>query len=292
MPEEPSAADLIDRDRYPIEDLSRPACRALVARCRAELAERQVCVIPGFIDADALERMAAEAAAATADGYRRPGLRTCYVQSAPDPDWPDDHPGRRLLVHQTKIAAYDQIRGWSLIDRLYRWAPLRALAAAILGKQRLYLNDCPFQSLNLIALEAGDESGWHFDPDNEYTITLLLQAAEAGGEFEIAPKLRSETDPAFDAVHRVLDGARAGVVRVERAPGSLVVFHGHHSLHRVTPVEGGRVRLVAVMGYEERPGVVGAAEMNVAICGPRVARLQAGAGTASVSTGLGKQGAK
>ena len=42
------------------------------------------------------------------------------------------------------------------------------------------------------------------------------------------------------------------------------------------------MRLVAVMGYEEAPGVVGAAEMNAAIYGPRVAALQAGAGLGSV----------
>ena len=276
MSEDESASDLIDAARYPIADLSHPACRALIERCRAELAARQVCVVPGFLTPAALAQMAAVAETVAAEGYRRPGLRTCYVSSDPEPDWPDDHPGRRLLVHKTRILAYDQIRGWP-IDRLYRWPPLRRLAAAILGKPRLYLHDCPYQALNLIALAEGDQSSWHFDPENEFTVTLLLQAAERGGEFEIAPKLRSASDPAHGEVRKVLDGDRTRVIRVERAPGSLVIFHGHRSLHRVTPVEGARPRLVAVMGYEEAPGVVGTAEMNAAIYGPRVAALQAGA---------------
>ena len=150
--------------------------------------------------------------------------------------------------------------------------------AEILGKPKLYLNECPYQALSLIALADGDQSSWHFDPNNEHTVTLLLQAAERGGEFEIAPKLRSAHDPALEEVRKVLDGDRARVIRVERAPGSLVIFHGHHSLHRVTPVEGSRPRLVAVMGYEEAPGVVGTPEMNEAIYGPRVAVLQGGPG--------------
>ncbi|MDX1576696.1 MAG: hypothetical protein R3285_10925, partial [Kiloniellales bacterium] len=210
MSEERSAADLIDRDRYPIGDLDHPACQALIARCRAELAARQVCVVPGFLAPAALARMASDAEDVASRGYRRPGLRTCYVGSDPEPDWPEDHPGRRLLVHKTRILAYDQIRGWP-IDRLYRWPPLRGLVAAILGKPKLYLHDCPYQALNLIAFAEGDQSSWHFDPDNEHTVTLLLQAAERGGEFEIAPRLRSATDPAYDAVRNVLDGDRARV---------------------------------------------------------------------------------
>jgi hypothetical protein len=123
-------------------------------------------------------------------------------------------------------------------------------------------------------------------------VTLLLQAAAAGGEFEIAPKLRSDADPALGEIRKVLDGERARVIRVDRAPGSLVIFHGHHSLHRVTPVVGDRARLVAVMGYEEVPGVVGSPEMNVAIYGPRVAALHGGAGgeTAPAGQRAGCQG--
>ena len=274
MNEERSAVDLIDRARYPIEDFDHPATRALIGRCRAELAARDYAVVPGFLNAAGLAEMAAPAATVAAEGYRRPGLRGCYVGRDPEPDWPEDHPGRRPLVHKTRILAYDQIRGWP-IDRLYRWPPLRRLLAAILGKRALYLHDCPYQALNLLAFRDGDQSSWHFDPSNEFTVTLLLQAAEAGGEFEIVPKLRSAEDPAFDEVRKVLDGERDRVVRVDRAPGSLVIFYGHQSLHRVTPIEGKVPRLVAVMCYEEQPGVVGQPEMNTAIYGPRVAALQA-----------------
>ncbi|MGF1608219.1 MAG: hypothetical protein ACFCUQ_02405 [Kiloniellales bacterium] len=38
--------------------------------------------------------------------------------------------------------------------------------------------------------------------------------------------------------------------------GALVLFRGRHSLHRVTPVEGARPRLVAVLSYDSEPGVM------------------------------------
>ena len=287
MIEDPScsAAELIDRARYPIEDLTHPAARALIERCRAELGERAVSVVHGFLDPEALSLMAGEAGRLTSRGYRRPGLRTCYVGSEAEPGWPEDHPRRRLLTHKTHIIAYDEIRGRTAIDRLYRWAPLRGLLAAILGKERLYLNDCPYQALNLLAFKDGDESSWHFDCDNEYTVTLLLRAAETGGDFEIAPKLRSESDPAYGEVQKVLDGDRGRVIRVDRAPGSLVIFYGHDSLHRVSPVHGRRPRLAAVMCYEQTPGIVGSEAMNTAIYGPRVAALQGGPGPEAVPAG-------
>ena len=271
-----SAADLIDHARYPIDDLSDPATQALIDHCRAELREREFCVVHGFLNPEALASMAGEAGTIAAQSYRRPGLRTCYVWSEPEPGWPEDHPRRRMLTHKTCIVAYDQIRRWTAIDRLYRWAPLRGLLAAVLGKHRLYLNACPYQALNLLAFEDGDESSWHFDPENEFTVTLMLQAAEAGGDFEIAPKIRSHANPAYGEIQKVLDGDRGRVFPVDRAPGSFVIFYGRNSLHRVSPVRGLQPRLAAVMLYEAEPGIVGSRKLNAAVYGPRVAALQNG----------------
>lgn len=270
-----SATDLIDHARYPIDDMSHPAVQALVERCKADLGERAVCVVDGFLDGAALARMASEAAAMAPHGYQRPGLRTCYVWSEPEPGWPEDHPRTRMLRHMTRILAYDQIRERMAIDRLYRWEPMRDLLAAILGKDKLYLNDCPYQALNLLAFEEGDESSWHFDPENEFTVTLLLQSAESGGDFQIAPKIRSDNDPAYDEIQKVLDGTSDRVIDVDRAAGSLVIFYGRNSLHRVSPVHGLTPRLVAVMCYEQQTGVTGSPELNAAIYGPRMAALHA-----------------
>ena len=38
-------------------------------------------------------------------------------------------------------------------------------------------------------------------------------------------------------------------------PGTLNVFKGKNTVHRVTPVKGDRARIIAVLTYYERPGV-------------------------------------
>ena len=37
-------------------------------------------------------------------------------------------------------------------------------------------------------------------------------------------------------------------------PGTLLLFEGRYSLHRVTPVGGETARLVALLAYDTKPG--------------------------------------
>jgi hypothetical protein len=37
--------------------------------------------------------------------------------------------------------------------------------------------------------------------------------------------------------------------------GALVLFRGRNAMHRVTPVQGGRTRMLAVLAYNTEPGV-------------------------------------
>ncbi|MEZ5911702.1 MAG: hypothetical protein R3D84_05245 [Paracoccaceae bacterium] len=48
--------------------------------------------------------------------------------------------------------------------------------------------------------------------------------------------------------------------RLRLAPGTLNVFRGRNTAHRVTPVGGGRARIIAVFSFYERPGVRFSAE--------------------------------
>ena len=78
---------------------------------------------------------------------------------------------------------------------------------------------------------------------------------ERGGDFECVPMLRTADDERYSDVAATLDGTRPErVTTVPMTPGTLMFFAGRHSLHRVTPVEGTTDRLVALLGYDTRPG--------------------------------------
>jgi protocatechuate 3,4-dioxygenase beta subunit len=95
---------------------------------------------------------------------------------------------------------------------------------------------------------------WHFDR-SEFTTTLLLQAPEAGGAFEYRTDLRSAEDPNYDGVARLLTGQDPDLQSITLEPGTLNVFRGKNTAHRVTPVQGETTRIIAVFSFYEKPGV-------------------------------------
>jgi len=271
MARETDASDLVRRDLYPLDALDSPRMAEVIAEARADLDRRQFCVLPDFVTDEARAAMVAEANAAMPDAYVNRSRRTCFLNQNPAPDRPDDHPMNLFFDTRFKIVAFDQFPDEGPTVRLYGWRPVREMIAAIVGLDELYMNEDLYQPSVVLGTRNGDSSPWHFDRGNAFTVTLMLQEPEEGGVFEIVPEIwpDDDADPAelLDILH---DRSREGVHSVRRVPGSMVIFRGNRSVHRVTTVEGDTMRLMMVMSYEDRPGVIGRPEVNASVFGPRV----------------------
>ena len=88
-------------------------------------------------------------------------------------------------------------------------------------KPALFTMDDPLARLNVMTYGCGEALNWHFDR-SEFTTTLLLQAPEGGGAFEYRSDLRSDGDPNYDGVARLLAGADPSVRQLALAPGTLL----------------------------------------------------------------------
>jgi hypothetical protein len=247
-----AAAELVDRDRYPIAELDEPAGRAFVERCRVQLADVGACELPGFLTPDAVAALAAEATALAPLAHRSRVEGTCYLDF-PDESFPEGHPRRVLGPNATGAVPYDQFPPGAGIRALYEWDALRDFVGAALDKARLYPYGDPLGALNLAVMEAGDELAWHFD-QTDFVVSLALVPASVGGDFEFAPRIRTSDDERYEDVGRVLDGDDGPVRRLPMTPGTLLLFEGRYSLHRVTPIAGDRARLVALLAYDTKPG--------------------------------------
>ena len=112
----------------------------------------------------------------------------------------------------------------------------------------------------------GETLNWHFDR-SEFTVTLLIQNPEEGGDFQYRSALRSDTDSNLEGVARLLRDEDPRAATLSLTPGTLNVFLGKNTAHRVSPVVGERDRMVAVFSYYERPGVVFSEEERVGFYG-------------------------
>jgi hypothetical protein len=246
--------ELVDLDRYPITQLGSPVLRARIEEARRSLRAKGVAIFPGFLTQHALVATAQEIEKALPGAHLEDvAVGTPYLELA-DPAFPVGHPRRTDIHSKTWVIAYDRVPKPAAIRRLYEWDGMQRFVGDVLEREPLYRYADPLGALNLTCMEAGHVQGWHFD-SAEFVVSLALQASEAGGEFECAPFIRSEDDEHYDEVARVLQGGASARVEVfPMTPGTLMIFQGRRSLHRVSPVHGGCPRTVALFAYDSRPG--------------------------------------
>lgn len=166
---------------------------------------------------------------------------------------PADHPRRVFGEYAVGVIAYDMFPPSSPLRRLYEWDPMMQFIGAVLQRGPLYRYADPLGALNLAVMGDGDRLQWHFD-QTDFVVSLAIQDGDDGGDFEVAPRIRSATDERYDAVGAVLDGTSAAVVRLPMTPGTLLIFEGRYSIHRVSPIRGRTERLVGLLAYDTKPG--------------------------------------
>ena len=244
---------ILDLDRFPLDRPDSVRGRELLARCRRELCDTGMFSLAGLIRPEALERCISEVG---------PLLGTvAFTHSREHNIYFDDdfegleasHPALDRFRTTNHTVCGDLIPT-SLVTRVYEWQPLIDFLAATMDKPQLYPMADPLARINVMEYRVGDALNWHFDR-SEFTTTCLLQAPVAGGEFQYRSGLRSDADPNYDGVGRLLTGEDKRVQTLPLSPGTLNVFKGRNTAHRVTPVEGDRARIIAVFSYYETPGV-------------------------------------
>jgi len=226
----------------------------MLDEARHSLAEKGVAILPGFVRAARIGELAGEVAALKPRAHRQDvAVGTPYLE-LPDASYPPGHPRRTDIHSITWVIAYDLVPRSSRLRALYEWDPLMELVGAILERKPLFRFADPLGALNLTIMDEGDIQGWHFD-STDFVVSLALQSSERGGLFECAPFIRSDDDEHYDEVQRVLAGGTPERLEVfPMTAGTLMIFAGRHSIHRVTPVEGGVPRYVALMAYDTQPG--------------------------------------
>ncbi len=256
---------ILDLDRYPLDRPGTPEWAALVDRCRADLAREGMFNLDGLVKPDALDKAIAELRPVIdTKSFTHKRMHNIYFRKD-IPGLAADHPALRLTETINHTVCADQITQ-SVPLWIYEWAPFISFLAATMGKDALYPMRDSLARVNVMSYRDGEALNWHFDR-SEFTTTLLLQSPDEGGEFVYRSDLRCDNDPNYDGVARLLRGEDAAVKTLRLKAGTLNVFRGKNTAHKVSTVRGNRERIVAVFSYFDRPGVVFTREDQIGFYG-------------------------
>jgi len=137
--------------------------------------------------------------------------------------------------------------------QLYESDDLLNFVSEITGQTELYRCVDPIVSCSFTIFRNGDELGWHYDPKTNLVVTLQLQKADEGGDFEFANGVRNHEFDDTEIELSIIEGRYDGVQCHDLQPGTLTIINGHTSFHRVTPISGNKERIMAIFNYSTTP---------------------------------------
>ena len=223
-------------------------------QCRFILEKEGALVLKDFFSESSVREVVQASSGREAEAFYANSTHNVYLTPV-NQELPETHPFNRQVLSSKGLLADDQIPKNSPLRELYEAPSFREFLCSVLGIREIHPYADNLSSINIHFAQEGKELGWHFD-NSSFAVTMLLQAPEAGGEFEYVPEVRdAETgEMGFDQVDQILSG-RFPVQKLFFDPGDLVLFRGRNSIHRVTPTEGKITRMLVVFAFNDQPGI-------------------------------------
>ncbi len=238
----------VNAERYRMDD------PALIARANEQMRDEGVCVLPHFITPSAVQLMADECDTLAPLAHRSAPKRNPYLTQASG-----DGTATAVLYDSLEVLAYDHFPTTSVLRQLYESDELLEFIRTCLGVEKLYRYSDPFGALNVSIMRHGDVLDWHFDM-TDFVVSIALQSSTSGGDFENASRIR---DAGEDAIAKLLAGDRTRVRVEPMTAGTLMLFNGRRSMHRVSPIVGEVPRYVALLAYDTKPGTDSTDELKL-----------------------------
>ena len=218
-----------------------------------ELNETGILVLPNFVSDKALSELKQEAANLKSKEYRRESVYNLYVMPEDNTMDPDSPRNRKFRTTKGVVTA-DQIPENSVLKKIYNADLFRQFICKLQQLKAIFPYADTLSSININYYDTSDNLEWHFD-NADFAITLLIKKCTKGGVYEYFPN--SRYTPAgkenYEAIRTMLDG-KIQPQTATMDEGSLMIFRGNQSLHRVTKIEAGE-RVLVTLNYNLKPGV-------------------------------------
>lgn len=259
---------LVNLSKYPVEHPGSSEFTQLAAKCRKTFLRDGIVTLPKFLAEDAVSTVVKEVEATKGSAWFTDTKHNVFLDAGDD-NFPAEHVRNRKLPTTVASLAYDCLDEQNPLLRLYHTESFTKFIGDVLGLPKLYRLADPLGAASINIFEPGTGHNWHFD-ESLFSVTLMLQTAEVGGEFRLTQPIREKGDECgkesgnlFSNLEAVIACEQPGLSRsLTFEPATLSIFSGSRCLHEVTKVEGNRDRFVAVFCFSTKAGVKNSAKVQ------------------------------
>jgi hypothetical protein len=235
--------NIIDVQHHPIEDVGTYAMH-----CRRELKKNSILILNNFITKNALLELQHEADTLHDKAFYCSQNHNVLLTEK-NVRLKEAHPCNIEVTSDKGCVPHDLIPPNSHLRTIYTSEKFQRFIQSVFAVEKIWPYSDPLSSINLNYYEEKQQLGWHFD-NASLAITLMIRPSESGGIFQFVMGARDIEKntinvPLLDSVlHN-----KTSINELNMEAGSLVLFYGCNTLHRVTPVTSQKPRVLATLNY-------------------------------------------
>ena len=189
--------DIIDLNKYPIDDLNSPKIKSIIEKCKSDLEQDSCSTLPDFILPNSLKIMNNELEQHLNEVYMSKESINAYLYAKDDLSLPKDHPKRTFMNRYNGYLNSDCFSENSEMKFLYETEELLNFVSACLGVSPIYRWADPLACHAYNVMKPEGILPWHFD-SCEFTLSLMIQKSEKGGIFEYCPNIREPRNENYE----------------------------------------------------------------------------------------------
>ena len=225
-----------------------------INRCHKKLKKESVLQLDNFLTVKALSLLQNEAKILHGQAYYCSQSHTILLNKK-DAEIAEDDPCNIEVKSDKGCVPHDLIPRKSFLNQIYISNEFKNFLKKVLGVKNIYPYKDNLSSINYNYYEKSQQLGWHFD-NASFAITLMIDSPDKGGAFQYITKGRDYENNFMDKnlIAKVIKG-NENVNELQVKSGSLILFYGRNYLHRVTPVESDKGRVLVTLNYNLEEGI-------------------------------------
>ena len=239
--------EIVNIQQHPINN------EEYIKKCKKQIQKNSILILNNFLNIDCLNELIDEALKLEDHAFYCSQNHTILLDKANELDDPSD-PLNFEVVSDKGCVPHDLLSQNSKLNILYKSSDFKKFLIGVLNLKNLYPYKDTLSSINYNYYQKSQQLGWHFD-NASFAITLMIQSSDSGGKFEYVSKVRDFNKKFINKeyIKKILQ-MKILPEKIDVDAGTLVLFYGRNYLHRVTPVESNKPRILVTLNYNEEEG--------------------------------------